>query len=50
VESVRRYLFDELTPDQVDALGAIARAVTDRLGAGCAAIADVCADTADPCD
>ncbi|MDT4903897.1 MAG: hypothetical protein QOJ37_3560 [Pseudonocardiales bacterium] len=50
VESVRRYLFDELTPDQVDALGAIARAVTDRLGAGCAGIADVCADTADPCD
>lgn len=35
VESVRRYLFDELTGEQVDALGAIARAVVDRLVATC---------------
>jgi DNA-binding MarR family transcriptional regulator len=37
VESVRRYLFDELTPAQVDALGAIARAVVDRLDEVCRA-------------
>jgi len=35
VETVRRYLFDELTTEQVDALGAIARAVVDRLVASC---------------
>lgn len=34
VESVRRYLFDILPADQVDALGAIAGAVLDRLDAG----------------
>jgi DNA-binding MarR family transcriptional regulator len=49
VESVRRYLFDELTAEQVDALGAIARAVTDRLDAGCAGVTDTCEDSADPC-
>jgi DNA-binding MarR family transcriptional regulator len=37
VESVRRYLFDELTAEQVDALGAIARAVVDRLDEVCRA-------------
>lgn len=31
VDGVRRYLFDQLTPAQVDALGEVARAVTDRL-------------------
>lgn len=36
VESVRRYVFDELTADQVDVLAAIAHAVMDRLDAGCA--------------
>lgn len=35
VESVRRYLFDELTAEQVDALGAIARTVADRLLDSC---------------
>jgi DNA-binding MarR family transcriptional regulator len=35
VESVRRYLFDELTAEQVEALGAIARGVVDRLAATC---------------
>lgn len=49
VEAVRRYLFDELTADQVDALGAIAHAVTERLDAGCAGIADTCEELADPC-
>lgn len=37
VESVRRYLFDELSPEQVDALGTIARTVVDRLLATCTA-------------
>lgn len=40
VESVRRYLFDELSAEQVDALGEIARAVGARLEAGCAAQAE----------
>ena len=55
VESVRRYLFDELTAEQVDALGAIARTVVDRLVVGCPSLeaagdgtpcpnADPCAD------
>jgi len=35
VDSVRRYLFDELTAEQVDALGAIAQGVVERLVAGC---------------
>lgn len=42
VESVRRYLFDELSSDQVDALGAIATAVSTRLDAGCAGREDPC--------
>jgi DNA-binding MarR family transcriptional regulator len=42
VESVRRYLFDELTGDQVAALGAIARTVVDRLIATCGAHGDGC--------
>lgn len=45
VESVRRYLFDNLTPDQVDALGAIARTVVERLDAsGDGELVEGCAD------
>jgi DNA-binding MarR family transcriptional regulator len=51
VESVRRYLFDILGADEVDALEAIARAVTDRLDAGgdaeCSGIADGAGDCAE---
>lgn len=35
VESVRRYLFDELTPEQVEQLGAIAQTVIARLDEQC---------------
>jgi DNA-binding MarR family transcriptional regulator len=56
VDSVRRYLFDELTSEQVDALGAVARTVVDKLLATCSA-AEVaegpCPSTAGagaPCD
>src|SRR3954465_10531327 len=42
VESVRRYLFDELTAEQVEALGAIAGAVVDRLDAVCRSTGDAC--------
>lgn len=47
VESVRRYLFDVLSAEQVDALGSVARAVLDRIDEQCAG-RDVCesADTA----
>jgi DNA-binding MarR family transcriptional regulator len=46
VESVRRYLFDELRPEQVEALGSIARAVIDRLDAAC----DSCDAAVESCD
>jgi DNA-binding MarR family transcriptional regulator len=36
VESVRRYLFAGLTPEQIDALDAITRTVLANLEAGCA--------------
>src|SRR3954447_4418766 len=42
VESVRRYLFDELSAEQVEALGAIAGAVVDRLVATCGSSGDPC--------
>jgi len=42
VEAVRRYLFDELTPAQIEALGVIARTVVERLGAACAGHEDDC--------
>ncbi len=42
VEAVRRYLFDELSPVQVEALGVIARTVVDRLEAACAGHEDDC--------
>jgi DNA-binding MarR family transcriptional regulator len=47
VESVRRYLFDELSVEQVDALGVIARTVADLLDAVCAGRADPCEDSLD---
>jgi DNA-binding MarR family transcriptional regulator len=50
VESVRRYLFDELSAEQVDALLAIARGVVERLEATCgSADAAGCPET-DACD
>lgn len=42
VESVRRYLFDELTSEQVDALASVARAVVDRIDSACAGVDDPC--------
>jgi DNA-binding MarR family transcriptional regulator len=33
VESVRRYLFDQLTDDQIDTLAAISQSVVDRIAA-----------------
>src|SRR3954453_1155015 len=42
VESVRRYLFDELSSEQVDALGAIAKTVVDRLIATCSGAGEGC--------
>ncbi|HZC69853.1 MAG TPA: MarR family transcriptional regulator [Jatrophihabitans sp.] len=45
VESVRRYLFDELSAEQVDALGSIARKVADLVDAACAEPADACDET-----
>src|SRR3954454_6100365 len=42
VDSVRRYLFDELTSDQVDALGSIAPGVVERLIATCGGSGDGC--------
>lgn len=42
VDSVRRYLFDELRPEQLDALGAIAGIVIDRLDAACDGADDPC--------
>src|SRR3954454_20708515 len=42
VESVRRYLFDELSAEQVEALGAIAGAVVDRLVAACRGSGEAC--------
>jgi DNA-binding MarR family transcriptional regulator len=42
VESVRRYMFDELRPDQVDALGEIAQRVVTLLEARCATADELC--------
>jgi DNA-binding MarR family transcriptional regulator len=42
VEAVRRYVFDELNPVQVEALGAIARTVVERLNVACAGHEDDC--------
>jgi hypothetical protein len=37
---VRRYLFDELSSEQVDALGAIARIVAEQCDAACAGVGE----------
>lgn len=42
VESVRRYLFDELSAEQVAGLEDIARAVVTRIDAACAGTEDTC--------
>jgi DNA-binding MarR family transcriptional regulator len=47
VESVRRYVFDELTPEQVDALGTISRTVVATLTAACAGQEDACDEACD---
>ncbi|MGN6606056.1 MAG: MarR family winged helix-turn-helix transcriptional regulator [Jatrophihabitans sp.] len=46
VEAVRRYLFDHLTPEQVDALTAISTGVIARLDDACASS---CPGADDPC-
>lgn len=49
VEAVRRYLFDQLPPEQVEALAAISRSVLARLdeacGSACAAAEEACGTT-----
>lgn len=47
VEVVRTYLFDVLSPEQVDALGAISRAVIERVERACDEVAEVCPATED---
>ncbi|HKC27152.1 MAG TPA: MarR family transcriptional regulator [Jatrophihabitans sp.] len=42
VESVRRYVFDELSTEQVDALGAIARIVAEQCDAACSGREETC--------
>lgn len=49
VEGVRRYLFDEVNADQVEALAAIAHAVVTRLDTECAGVADECGEPVEPC-
>jgi DNA-binding MarR family transcriptional regulator len=49
VESVRRYLFDGLSAEQVDALGVIAGSVVGRLEAACAGDDGVGCDAEPPC-
>ena len=49
LESVRRYLFDLLTPEQVQALGEIARTVQARVAQQCAGRDTSCADGGDAC-
>jgi DNA-binding MarR family transcriptional regulator len=45
VEAVRRYLFDGLTAEQVDALGEVARSVVGRIETACAGREDVCEES-----
>jgi DNA-binding MarR family transcriptional regulator len=49
VESVRRYLFDELAPEQLEQLGAIAQTVIARLDEQCAGREPDCGDAEEPC-
>lgn len=48
VDGVRRYLFDALTPEQVDTLDAIARGTVERLEQECAGKPE-CGDVTEPC-
>lgn len=45
VDSVRRYLFDELDDEQVEALGRISRTVSTALDASCAVFDEPCDDS-----
>jgi DNA-binding MarR family transcriptional regulator len=45
VESVRRYMFDELSAEQVEVLGTIAQRVVAVLEAACAGHEDACDET-----
>jgi DNA-binding MarR family transcriptional regulator len=47
VEAVRRYVFDALSPEQGEALGAIASRVAELVDAACAGREDTCDDTCD---
>lgn len=47
VEAVRRYLFDGLTPAQVEVLHGISRGVITALDAACASRGDECGETID---
>ena len=47
VESVRQYVFGELSGSDVEALERIARAVADAVTASCAGSAETCADVDD---
>ena len=49
VESVRRYLFDLITPEQVATLGDIARTVRDRLATQCVEREAMCAESDTGC-
>ncbi len=50
VAAVRRYLFDEISADQVDALATICRSVLAKLEAGCIESGAGCADPTAGCD
>lgn len=47
VAGVRKYLFDQLTPEQVGQFGDICRTVVDRLDANCAEQPAACDDAGD---
>jgi DNA-binding MarR family transcriptional regulator len=49
VEAVRRYVFDLLSPEQVTALGDIARAVQERVAEQCAGRDATCSETDESC-
>jgi DNA-binding MarR family transcriptional regulator len=44
VDAVRRYVFDEIGPDDVEALGRIARTVADTLDAACQNAGEPCTE------
>lgn len=49
VDGVRRYLFDGLSPDQVDGLAEVARQTVARLDQACAGRGDECGETTESC-